>query len=386
MASFETLRDFYRQDANLRQSIVRDVLPEHFYEDYPNLISFLEGYYEYMDSNDEFGGYIQELISVRDIEDQTLKKLDFLFYELALGVSNEQFTNAREAIRNFGNFFRVKGTLFSGEGFFRGFYDESVEISYPKDSLFKVGESTVGVEDGKVMQDGGKYQIFSIFVKSPLALATWGQLWRKYVHPSGFFLSAEVLLEGIPDPLNLITDESMPDPWKNIYRLFSTYTLIYDSDTAQGEASHVNNYGNGLTMLGITQPQDYMYNPARTSAYRLISHFDSDAVFSPVWADIQDSNMKAPKDVNNRHYASINDLMTVYRNVKDWADWGLFLDQVRDSAGRPVITMDNQYETFDNVMHQTVEGPYVDSGYSQFGGTAGYTFNGINKRSQQYNQ
>ena len=57
----QTTRDYGRIGTNVRKSLVDEVLPEHFREDYPNLITFLDAYYEHLDSADNFGGIIQEL-------------------------------------------------------------------------------------------------------------------------------------------------------------------------------------------------------------------------------------------------------------------------------------------------------------------------------------
>ena len=105
--SFETQKDYFRLAPNFKTSLVKQVLPEHFAEDYPALVSFLEGYYEFLDSDDNFGGAINELLTIRDVQDATLKNLDFVFDEIALGISSGQFLFPREALLNFGNFFRA---------------------------------------------------------------------------------------------------------------------------------------------------------------------------------------------------------------------------------------------------------------------------------------
>ena len=128
MTTFETQKDFLRFDPNFRKSLVQEVLPEYFQTSYPNLIQFLEGYYEFLDADTNFGGAISELKTVRDLQDSTLARLDFAFDELALGISQSQFTFPREALRNFGNFFRVKGSLYSADGFFRAFFNENIEV------------------------------------------------------------------------------------------------------------------------------------------------------------------------------------------------------------------------------------------------------------------
>ena len=227
----QTLRHFDRHDINVRKSLVDEVLPEHFRSDYPMLITFLDAYYEFLDSADNYGGIIEELQTIRDIEDTKLSFLDLLFDEIGLGISNGQFTTPREVIRNFGNFFRVKGSEYSIHGFFRAFFNETVEIFHPKDSLFIVGESNVGTEDAKRIQDGRLYQVFSTLIKGPIPLLEWEAMYRNYVHPSGFYLGAAVVLEAEP-ALNIRTLTSIPfiNPNQNV---FSTATFSY---AAEGEA------------------------------------------------------------------------------------------------------------------------------------------------------
>lgn len=218
MSDFETTKDYERFAPNLRKSVVREVLPEYFQTSYPNLISFLEGYYEHLDSDENFGGITNEILTIRDVEDATLKRIDFVLDEIALGVSHTQFTFPREALRNFGNFFRVKGSLYSANGFFRAFFNENqVEIIYPKNSLLRVGDQRqgkIGPEDALVLTDGRIYQIFSVLIKSPLSLVDWEILYRNFVHPAGFFLAAEVELvtEG---QVTVTTAESLFDPNAN---------------------------------------------------------------------------------------------------------------------------------------------------------------------------
>ena len=117
-----------------------------------------------------------------------------MFKEVGLGVSQNQFTSPREVIRDFADFFRVKGTKFSAERFFRTFFRDDVEIEYPKNNLFVVGQSEIGLDSLDVLQDGALYQVLSVLVKAPISIATWEKLYRRFVHPAGFYLGAEVLI------------------------------------------------------------------------------------------------------------------------------------------------------------------------------------------------
>jgi len=192
----KTLTDYGRLDLNFHRSMVKEVLPEYFTDEYPNLITFLEGYYEFLDSGDNFGALIQDLYTIRDVEASSLTHLDNMFKEFAQGMSQDFFKNPREIIRNFARFFRVKGSRYSAEGFFRAFYGENVEISFPKNDIFILNDSNHQVNDEfSVIQDGAAFQILSIMLKVPLSMSIWEEQYKKFVHPAGFFLSNEVLIQ-----------------------------------------------------------------------------------------------------------------------------------------------------------------------------------------------
>ena len=149
----------------IRPDLVTQVLPEHFATSYPKLITFIDEYYSYMDSDGQVGSLIKDLIDIRDIESTKLEYLDNMFGEMALGVGQQFFTEPREVLRNFAKFFRVKGSLYSAEGFFRAFYNNNdAEILYPKNDIFMLGDSAsfIGHESQKILQDGEVYQVLSV--------------------------------------------------------------------------------------------------------------------------------------------------------------------------------------------------------------------------------
>lgn len=195
--SIKTLKDFNRLPINLHRSSVKEVLPEYFVEEYPTLISFLETYYESLNNNGEFGDLIQDLYTIRDVEDNSLAQLEKLLIEFALGVGVRYFNNPREIIRNFAKFYRVKGSKYSAEGFFRSFFLTDAQIHYPKNDLFFLNDSAseIGVDGQKVMQDGGLYQLLSHLVRTDVGLPEWGELYKKFVHPAGFHLACEVVIQ-----------------------------------------------------------------------------------------------------------------------------------------------------------------------------------------------
>ena len=60
------LSDYNRINTNLRAYSIKEVLPQYYASEYPNLISFLEGYYDYIDSDGTIDA-INELYSLYDL-------------------------------------------------------------------------------------------------------------------------------------------------------------------------------------------------------------------------------------------------------------------------------------------------------------------------------
>ena len=188
--------DNLRLDPNLRTFKVSQVLPQYFAEDYPNLITFLEGYFEYLEYDDTVNS-IQDMMTLYDLESTDLDNLELIFATIADGANATYFQDPREVLRNFANFYRVKGTRYSAEGFFRAFFGVDIEVEYPKNNIFIIDEpaSQIGTESLHFIQDGALYQIFSVLIKSSIPLNTWRTLYTKFVHAAGFFLGGQVVLE-----------------------------------------------------------------------------------------------------------------------------------------------------------------------------------------------
>lgn len=199
-----TLLDYNRRPVDFAADKVVDVLPEYFRTEYPNLVTFLEKYYEFLDSDATYGfsREIKDLYRVRDLDAAELDELDFIFKEIGqnnLAASN--FVKPRFSASLLAGHYRSKGSLRSAKQFFRSIYGEEPDIQYPKNNLFIIGEadSKIGSESIKYIQDGEKYQILSVLVRSSIPISQWRDLYKRFVHVAGFNLSGEVVLESVVD-------------------------------------------------------------------------------------------------------------------------------------------------------------------------------------------
>jgi len=231
-----------RRNINFRTSNVVDILPEHFRDEYPTFINFLETYYNYLDSDGNYGDVINELILGKDIDGVAIEFLELLLKQVAEDFSVDTFRDPREIIKILPDFYRYKGSLYSAKLFFRMLYAEDVDITYPKDNLIVVGESNIGPDDLKVIQNGALYQTLSILIKSTKPISKWRTLYKKYTHPAGFYLGSEVLIENSANiSFGTLTDSAGPAPDINIvgmaaFNFTPSHTepltgIFYDRDT-----------------------------------------------------------------------------------------------------------------------------------------------------------
>ena len=188
-----------RRNVDFRNRIVKEALPEYHTTEYDKLVSLLQHYYDFMDS-DETHGFdteIHQLNTIRDIGETPEEYLNLLISELSNGLPNgDKFTDARKSARNFGDLYRYKGSRSVVEGFFRAFFQQEVEVEYPKKNMFIVGESKIGADSLRYIQDYKRYQILSILLKVALSTNQYQALYKKFAHPAGFYFEGEVLLEG----------------------------------------------------------------------------------------------------------------------------------------------------------------------------------------------
>lgn len=200
---------------------VRESLPEFYTSEFPTLVTFLEKYYDFLDSADgthAFGDDARRFFATKDIREMPSGLLNNLVNELAGGLNTgENFTDTRYALTRLAELVRLKGSRFSLEEFFRLFFQQRAEVEYGKESIFKVGDSAsqIGVESIKFIQNNALFQTFGLSIKTGLSVDTWSELYKKFVHPSGFFFSGQVVsdTEAISSPTApIVLFDSSPGP------------------------------------------------------------------------------------------------------------------------------------------------------------------------------
>ena len=223
-----SLTDHNRRDITLTTSRVGEVVPSYYEEDNAKLITLLEKYYEFLDSDNakSFSATIRDLHQARDISETDTIYLDELIKEIGNGLqASSFFKQPRLMAKLLASFYRAKGSLVSVEGFFRGFFNEEVTVEYPKDQIFFVGQSEIGFDSQRFIQDNELYQIFSILLKVGISTETYQTLYKKFVHPAGFHFAGQVLSVNDLD-LGLSVQGLNPRDSADVDPVFSSETIL----------------------------------------------------------------------------------------------------------------------------------------------------------------
>jgi hypothetical protein len=194
----KTLRDIGRRNIEFQRDLVKEVLPEFYSSDYPELVTFLEKYYENLDSDGNFSRKIHDLFTTRDVQQTDQANLTYIEDELLLGQNYlEGWLNPRQAALLSNNFYRSKGTKYSIERFFRAFYGLDPVVEYGKNYVFNVGQDIIGPNSDKYLINDKVYQFWGILIKVGLPASEWLELYKLFAHPAGMYVGSEVQIVSV---------------------------------------------------------------------------------------------------------------------------------------------------------------------------------------------
>jgi len=260
-----------RRLKNFNVRKVREALPEFYTTEFPTLVTFLEKYYDFLDSADgthAFGDDTRRIFATKDIRETPEDRLDNLITEISGGLkSGDIFSDARYAATRLAELTKLKGSRFSMEEFFRLFFQQKAEVEYGKESIFFIGDSAsqIGVESLKFIQNDELYQTFGLLIKTGISVNNWSELYKKYVHPAGFYFAGQVISDAeavnpVLAPLSIFdsSDTTVVSEAVNpMQGLFTQLTTLVESDGGLIRQSNLNelvsDYGNlSLDQLNTT--------------------------------------------------------------------------------------------------------------------------------------
>lgn len=191
---------------NLESRKVSQLVPDNLRAPAENLIEFIQSYYDWMNSSGLPSREVNSITANHDIDRVSLTYLDAIQSEIAKSVPNSKVLDRVSLYKKIVKYYSTRGSGDSVMVFFRIFFDEMVEIFYPKDYLFSTSsgdwnESIQRYDDRKgfssdymKLRDGYYWQEFSYDIRSSLNIEEWQNEFMKMVHPAGLKLFASLIL------------------------------------------------------------------------------------------------------------------------------------------------------------------------------------------------
>ena len=126
-----------QRTANVEASRVEDLIPVQLRESSETLISLLSDYYNYLNQQDQTTDIFNRIVSEQDIDATSLDYLNRLQNEIAKTVPESRTLDKVSLYKRIVKYYSIRGSEESVLVFFRLFFDELVEVLYPKDFLLK---------------------------------------------------------------------------------------------------------------------------------------------------------------------------------------------------------------------------------------------------------
>lgn len=138
---------------------IKYTVPEFIREDYPKFISFIEKYYEYMDSDGKPNNLLLNK-KYNDIDEYTDPELDKRALELAKDFPQILEADRKTLTKNIKDIYESKGSLRSIKAYFKLIYNEEVDVEYPNRSILRASDG-VWIQDKTISVTSG-YNDFEV--------------------------------------------------------------------------------------------------------------------------------------------------------------------------------------------------------------------------------
>lgn len=118
-----------------------DNLPAQFKADYPKFHSLLYKFYTWLDTEDNFLWALTSLADYLEVNNETDYYSDLILSELGWDNSLDIKISKKLLVSTLRDFYLSRGTFWSYKYLFRVLFGETVELSYPREKLFKPSSS-----------------------------------------------------------------------------------------------------------------------------------------------------------------------------------------------------------------------------------------------------
>lgn len=173
-----------------------NILPSDYKTKAKELMVLIESYYEFLNKQGGPSHTISNLTTQHDIalaDDEHLIKIE---QAIAKNVPKSKSMDRRRLLSIIADYYTHRGSEASIHAFFKIFYDEIVQIIYPKEFLFDTSGEASLASDRNVIRDSYKWQEYSYVLNVTRTSSDWKNEFLQFIHPAGlkFFVALSVEL------------------------------------------------------------------------------------------------------------------------------------------------------------------------------------------------
>ncbi|HAI56768.1 MAG TPA: hypothetical protein DCM04_02445 [Saprospirales bacterium] len=182
------------------------IVPEHIQLEKPELMKFMEAYYDFLQLPDQPGAFLKSLPAHRNLDTVGSEFLEMLQRELAVPIPENVAADKSKLYKNITDIYLSKGAEPSFKALFRLIFNDDIELFFPRVDILKPSDAKWDPANGRWKNDDGKlsvkkfiqdsryYQSFSYVIKTGQTIDNWKDVVKKLLHPAGFAFFGEVTI------------------------------------------------------------------------------------------------------------------------------------------------------------------------------------------------
>lgn len=140
---------------NIESVRTKDLIPSSIQSSAKNLVTLLEYYYDYLNTAGLPTNEIASISSLKDIDAVSMKYIDQIEELIGKNVPSSQVLNRIELYKIIVKYYNTRGSEDSIHTFFKIFFNQIVEIIYPKERLFNLSGGGGAWSSVKLIEDSG---------------------------------------------------------------------------------------------------------------------------------------------------------------------------------------------------------------------------------------
>lgn len=120
--------------------LIPQQVPDFIREDHGNFVTFLQKYYEWMESTNQVNKVAEELENAKDVDLATDYYINLIKKDFLPNFPETLALDKRKFIKLVNNFYSAKGTPDSIKFLFRALFDEEIDVYYPSEDILKTSD------------------------------------------------------------------------------------------------------------------------------------------------------------------------------------------------------------------------------------------------------